>query len=104
MFEYDNKKINFLSNHMLFPYNFIVFSCNDQKAYFKRANKIFIDGTFRETPKDFKNGQLINILILHNETNVYIPVVHILMQSKLYEEYKYIFNLLKISGCWPKPD
>ena len=104
VFQLNGENINFLSYHILHPLHIIIFSCDDQKAFFSRAKKIFIDGTFRETPKDFADGQLLNIIILHEETNVYIPVSHILMKQRTYEAYCFVFSMLKIDGNWPNAE
>ncbi|CAI2384381.1 unnamed protein product [Moneuplotes crassus] len=51
---------------------------------------IFFDGTFKCCPKIW--SQLFNICVFHRGKNLYIPVVHVLMQTEKYEGYKTVFK------------
>ena len=55
------------------------------------SKKIFVDGTFKSSPK--KYFQLLNIII--NWENVYTPVCHIVMKNKFESSYLTAFNSLK---------
>ena len=97
------KRVKFLISRITEPWFCILFGSAEQLIFFKMAKKIFIDGTFRETPHEFENGQLINILILH-ETNVYLPVIHILINSKEEEAYEYALKQVRIATDFPKAE
>ena len=102
LFKFGGKEVNFLFFHQGAPFHFIAFSSKEQVTQFRRGRKIFIDGTFRETPIEFTDGQLLNILVLHEETHIFLPVMHILMQSKTEEAYDILFRLIKVYTDFPK--
>ena len=89
-------KIDFLKLHLLSPCRIVIFSCNKQCSMLSNSSNLFIDGTFKERPADFKdsNGQLLNFLIWDSPTNVYIPVVHVLMTGRSEMHYGVLFNLI----------
>ena len=94
LFKFDGVEHNFILFHQSSPFHILAFASKEQALQFKRGRKFFIDGTFRETPQDFKEGQLLNILVLHEETHVFIPVIHVLMDKRTEEAYDNMFKLI----------
>ncbi|EAX74595.1 hypothetical protein TVAG_507810 [Trichomonas vaginalis G3] len=66
-------------------------------AFIKRAktcNHLFIDGTFRIVPIKLANGQLLNLLVYDEATNLYLPFLHVLMTGRSSLNYDTVFNLM----------
>ena len=55
----------------------------------QRSNYLFIDGTFKIAPKNWK--QCLNFTVLDNVSNRYVPVAHVFMKHKKAEDYKAAF-------------
>ena len=62
--------------------------------FLEASKQIFIDSTFKCSPKDFY--QVINILVKPNDYNHIIPICHVLMTNKSYISYINIINDLKL--------
>ena len=60
---------------------------------YKEENFIYMDGTFKYCPRNYY--QIYNIIGLDNNNNNRIPIIYILMSSKSYELYIYLFNYIK---------
>lgn len=69
---------------------YIIFSTLFQIKIFAKSKLIYIDATFRSSPK--KYYQTLNIKCYSADTNTNIPVFHIPMSSKNLELYIEIFN------------
>ena len=52
-----------------------------------------MDGTFKYCPKNFY--QIYNIIGIEKDNGNKIPLMYILMSSKSYQLYLYIFNYIK---------
>lgn len=72
---------------------YILFSTLIQLNQFKECDIIYMDGTFKCSPKNFY--QLYNILGRDEKTKVTIPLCHIIMPHKSYDLDYNIFSLLK---------
>ena len=79
--------INFTKNK---EEKYIIFSTLFQLKLFAKSKMIYIDATFRSSPK--KYYQTLNIICYSADTNTNIPVFHIPMSSKNLELYIEIFN------------
>ena len=90
--------IPFLKFHLLHPCVYIGFACPKQEELLRETTNIFIDGTFDVRPKEFKTqkGQLLNFLIWDPVTNVYIPVLHVLMNGRKEYDYTILFKIIDV--------
>ena len=70
--------------------NYIILSSKTQLKFLENSKKIFIDCTFKCSPKEFY--QVMNILVKPNDYNHIIPMCHVLMSNKSYISYINIFN------------
>ena len=85
-------KVLFEMAHIIFPNEIIMFSNKKQQNIFSNSSNVFIDGTFTEIPKNFKdeNGQLLNFLVFDEVSRIYIPVLHVLMKGRSVSSYQQI--------------
>ena len=70
----------------------IVTSCFNLN-FFSKASHIFFDATFKVAPKNFY--QILNILVLEEESNLVLPAAHVIMTNKSYDSYKKVFIEIK---------
>ena len=70
----------------------IIFSSQFQLNLFKEINELYIDGTFKVSPKNW--FQLLNIFGYIKNKNIYIPLSYIILSSKDEELYTHAFNEL----------
>lgn len=71
--------------------NFILFTTIYQLKKLINIKHIYMDGTFKYCPRNYY--QIYNIIGLDNNNR--IPIIYILMSSKSYELYIYLFNYIK---------
>ncbi len=90
--------IQFLKFHVLYPCIYIGFCCRKQEDLLRESSNLFIDGTFKERPKEFRDqkGQLLNFLIWDPVTNIYIPVLHVLMNGRKEFDYFTLFKIIDV--------
>lgn len=55
---------------------------------------IFIDGTFKTAAKGYY--QLLVVMILDEQTNMFVPIIYGLLTSKTQDIYEYFFFLLQL--------
>ena len=72
--------------------NFILFTTIYQLKKLINIKHIYMDGTFKYCHRNYY--QIYNIIGLDNNNNR-IPIIYILMSSKSYELYIYLFNYIK---------
>jgi len=70
--------------------NVIIFTCQHNLDALQHATTVFVDGTFRSTPKLF--CQMFNVLITVG--NFYVPVVLSLLPNKTTEAYQIFMDQL----------
>ena len=70
----------------------IIFSSQFQLNLFKEINELYIDGTFKVSPKNW--FQFLNIFGYIKNKNIYIPLSYIILSSKDEELYTHAFNEL----------
>ena len=75
-------------------YNLLLLMYKEAEIVAKRSNFLFIDGTFKITPKPFQ--QTLNFTVLDPVTNRYIPIAHIFMKGKTEEAYKAALSQINI--------
>ncbi|CAI2385595.1 unnamed protein product [Moneuplotes crassus] len=80
------------------PRHFLFLHSDFQEQIVKEVAKqphphIFIDGTFKCCPRQWH--QLLNVAVYHREKKLYIPIAHILMQTKKYEGYQVALKWIK---------
>ena len=80
------------------PRHFLFLHSDFQEAIIQEVAKqphphLFIDGTFKWCPRQWH--QLLNIAVYHREKKLYIPVAHVLMQTKKYEGYQVAIKWIK---------
>ena len=85
---------NFVLFQSVIPYKIIMFSTPQMLKCALAGNVLFMDGTFRSTPKEFNMGQLLNVGVYVPQNNSFIQVFHILMQSRNEEIYSFVFSIL----------
>ena len=56
-------------------------------ALILESNELFIDGTFKIVPKPFY--QVLVIMCYHQQTQLYVPIMYILMTGKTERTYRY---------------
>lgn len=70
--------------------NVIIFTCQHNLDALQHATTVFIDGTYRSTPKLF--FQMFTVFI--TEGNFYVPVVFSLLPNKTTEAYRIVMDQL----------
>jgi len=60
----------------------------------EKADYCFIDGTFRTAAKGY--FQLLVLVVLHTETNMFVPVIYALATSKTQDIYETFFYLIQM--------
>ena len=61
------------------------------------ANVLLVDGTFHIVPACFtKDYQMLNFMIHVRDTDMYLPILHILMKGKSYTDYKFAFSQARL--------
>ena len=75
--------------------NYIILSSGTQLKFLEKTNQIFIDCTFKSSPKNFY--QIMNILVKPDNYNHIIPIIHVLMSNKSYYSYINIFSDIKLN-------
>ena len=70
----------------------VIFTSEVQIKKLEKAARVFIDATFRCSPKEYY--QLFNILADIGEGNIIFPIFHVLMTNKSSYSYSVIFNNL----------
>lgn len=59
----------------------------------KNADMLLVDGTFRIVPSTFsKDYQMLNFMVHVIDTDLYLPILHLLMKGKKHEDYKFAFS------------
>lgn len=70
----------------------LIFGFDKGISLAKSSKNLFLAGTFKIVPQFFQNkGKLLTLRILDPASNIFIPVVHILMQSRTAEAYLQAF-------------
>ena len=82
--------INFKNNNKLEKY--VIFSSDFQLNLFIEINELFIDATFKICPPNWY--QLLNIFGYIEKRKFYLPMGHILMNSKSENLYNTVFTVL----------
>ena len=73
--------------------SFIIVTSYFNLNFFSKASHIFFDATFKVAPKNFY--QILNILVLEEESNLVFPAAHVIMTNKSYDSYKKVFKEIK---------
>ncbi|EAX97321.1 hypothetical protein TVAG_048220 [Trichomonas vaginalis G3] len=99
-----------LINEMLEFFNqrsyFITQSTKNDNAYYffglerfirvaRYSSHCFIDGTFKVVPVSIMNGQLLNLLIFDQATQLYLPFLHIIMTGRTETDYQRVFSIME---------
>ena len=87
----NNKFINPIKNRVE---HYIIFSSKYNMTFLSKASYIFIDATFKVSPKNF--FQLLNILVFIQDHNFVYPIMHVLMSNKSFISYQKILKDIKI--------
>ena len=69
----------------------VIFGLNKFIEIGRTSQLLFIDGTFKCVPIQFKGGQMLNFTVLEESTNMYIPVLHVLMRNRTEKSYTGVF-------------
>ena len=71
---------------------YIAFFSEFQLKFYENISELFIDGTFKVSPKNW--FQLLNIFGYDKQKNFYMPLSYIIMNSKTEENYNKVFSEL----------
>ena len=87
------QKENFLNPQKKFrEKSYILFTTLWQLKLIEKSKQIFIDATFKISPKGYY--QLLNIFANIDDNNLEIPLIHVLMTNKSYLSYKKVFGAI----------
>ena len=87
------QKENFLNPQKKFrEESYILFTTLWQLKLIEKSKQIFIDATFKISPKGYY--QLLNIFANIDDNNFEIPLIHVLMTNKSYLSYKKVFGAI----------
>ncbi|KAJ5078938.1 hypothetical protein M0811_04661 [Anaeramoeba ignava] len=88
---FDNKE--FFQTQCIYPYNVVILTSTKMLNHLSGARQLFLDETFRVAPTGFK--QFIVIRARNNDTNMFLPVLYGVMQTKELNNYLEFFSLLQ---------
>ena len=60
----------------------------------EKSDFVFVDGTFRTAAKGY--FQLMVIMVLDSETNMFVPIIYGLLSCKTQEIYENFFHLIQM--------